>query len=379
MEYRSFDKLGIKASLLGYGCMRFPTKADGKIDEAEAERLLDTAYENGVTYFDTAYPYHNGQSETVVGNIMKKYPRDSFYLATKLPVWLINSPEDIDRIFNEQLKKLQTDYIDFYLIHALNKDKWHDMLNVDCVNKLLKFKEEGKIKYLGFSFHDGYEAFEEIINYRNWDFCQIQFNYMDCDEQATFKGYELAKSKGIPLVIMEPVKGGTLAKLPDDVMKLFNEENKDASAASYALRWVGSLDNVKVILSGMTTMDQLNDNLNTFDKFVPLSDHEYNTITKVKDIILSKTKIGCTGCRYCMPCPMGVDIPGSFECWNRNSMYENYDAVKWQWETQIGDVHQPKNCVECGKCEAVCPQHLPIREKLKEAQNDLDAGAASAK
>ena len=371
MEYRSFDKLGIKASLLGYGCMRFPTTADGKIDEAEAERLLDTAYENGVTYFDTAYPYHDGQSETVVGNIMKKYPRDSFYLATKLPVWLINSPADIDRIFNEQLKKLQTDYIDFYLIHALNKEKWHDMLNVDCVNKLLKYKEEGKIKYLGFSFHDGYDAFEEIINYRDWDFCQIQFNYMDCDEQATFKGYELAKSKGIPLVIMEPVKGGTLAKLPDDVMKLFNEENKDASAASYALRWVGSLDNVKVILSGMTTMEQLNDNLKTFDKFVPLSDHEYNTIAKVKEIILSKTKIGCTGCRYCMPCPMGVDIPGSFECWNRNSMYENYDAVKWQWETQIGDAHQPKNCVECGKCEAVCPQHLSIREKLKEVQKDM--------
>lgn len=372
MEYRSFDKLGIKASLLGYGCMRFPLKEDGKIDEQEAERLLDTAYKNGVTYYDTAYAYHDGQSEIVVGNIMKKYPRDSFYLATKLPVWLVSSPEDIDRIFDEQLKKLQTDYIDFYLIHALNKDKWHDMLKVDCVNKLLKYKEEGRIKYLGFSFHDGYEAFEEIVNYMDWDFAQIQFNYMDSGTQASFKGYELAKSKGIPLVIMEPVKGGTLAKLPNDAMELFMGNGKDASAASYALRWVGSLDNVKVILSGMTTMEQLQDNLKTFDKFIPLSSQEMATIDRVKDILLSKTKNGCTGCRYCMPCPQGVDIPGSFSCWNQFHMYENYDIVKWQWETQIGDAHQPKNCIECGSCEAICPQHLPIIEQLKKAQGDVE-------
>lgn len=374
MEYRSFDKLGIETSLLGYGCMRFPTTPDGKIDEAEAERLLDKAYDNGVTYFDTAYAYHNGESEPVVGKIMKKYPRNSFYLATKLPVWLIKTPEDIDRIFNEQLDKLQTDYIDFYLIHALNRDKWHNMLNVDCVNKLLKFKEEGKIKYLGFSFHDDYDAFEEIINYMDWDFAQIQFNYMDCDEQATFKGYDLAKSKGIPLIIMEPVKGGTLAKLTDDIMDMFHKHDASATAASYALRWVGSLDNVKVILSGMTTMEQLDDNLKTFDKFIPLSDEENKTIAAAKDIILSRTKNGCTGCGYCMPCPMGVDIPGTFQCWNRYGMYQNFDAASWKWNHEISESQRPKNCIECGKCEAACPQHLPIIEQLKMAQEELDEG-----
>ena len=376
MEYRSMDKLGIKTSLLGFGCMRFPTKADGTIDEAKAEAMLDRAYASGVNYFDTAYPYHNGESEPLVGRIMKKYDRHSFYLATKLPVWLVKEASDVDKYLNEQLERLQTDYVDFYLMHAMGKERWDEMLKIGCVDRLIELQKQGKIKYLGFSFHDGYEAFEEIINYRDWDFCQIQFNYMDCDEQATFKGYDLAKEKGIPLVIMEPVKGGTLARLSDDIMDKFATADPNASAASFALRWVGTLDNVKVILSGMTTDEQLEDNLKTFDSFKPMDQKELDMIEDVKATILSRTMNGCTGCRYCMPCPMGVDIPGSFSCWNRYHMYQNYYAVNWTWETEMGDAHQPKNCVECGKCEAACPQKLPIREQLKAVQLDLDAAKA---
>ena len=371
------EKLGIETSLLGFGCMRFPMTADGKIDEAEAERMLDQAYAAGVNYYDTAYPYHNGESERVVGRVMKKYDRSSFFLATKLPCWLIKNTDDIERIFEEQLEKLQTDYIDFYLMHALNKDSFQKMVDIGCVEKLEQLKAEGKIRYLGFSFHDKYEAFERIINYRDWDFCQIQLNYMDAGEreefqQAGMKGYHLTEEKNVPLIIMEPVRGGSLAVFPEDITEVFHGLNPDASIASYALRWVGSLPNVKVILSGMSTMDQLTDNLKTFDKFEPLSEKETETIDKVVAMINSRMQNGCTACRYCMPCPAGVDIPRNFRIWNLYHMYGNYNAVKWDWEEGLGEEHKAKNCIKCGKCEKACPQKLSIRADLERVQADLD-------
>lgn len=377
MEKRAMEKLGIETSLLGFGCMRFPMTADGKIDEAEAERMLDQAYAAGVNYYDTAYPYHNGESERVVGRVMKKYDRSSFFLATKLPCWLIKNTDDIERIFKEQLEKLQTDYIDFYLMHALNKDSFQKMVDIGCVEKLEQLKAEGKIRYLGFSFHDKYEAFERIINYRDWDFCQIQLNYMDAGEreefqQAGMKGYHLTEEKNIPLIIMEPVRGGSLAAFPEDITEVFHGLNPDASIASYALRWVGSLPNVKVILSGMSTMDQLTDNLKTFDKFEPLSEKETETIDKVVAMINSRMQNGCTACRYCMPCPAGVDIPRNFRIWNLYHMYGNYNAVKWDWEDGLGEEHKAKNCIKCGKCEKACPQKLSIRADLERVQADLD-------
>lgn len=372
MEMRKMENLGIETSLLGYGCMRFPTNAEGKIDRKEAERLLDKAIAEGVNYIDTAYPYHDGESELVVGEVLKKYARDSFYLATKLPVWFVNELSDVDRLLNEQLEKLQTKYIDFYLLHALNAGTFQKMVNLGVVERLAQLKEEGKIKYLGFSFHDGYEAFETIINYRDWDFCQIQLNYMDTEDQAGMKGYALAEQKGIPLIIMEPVKGGSLAKFADDINQKFNDLNPDASVASYALRFVGSLPNVKVILSGMTTMDQLEDNLATFKAFKPLDQKEQDTITEVVNMINSRVKNGCTGCRYCMPCPAGVDIPGCFSAWNTYHMYQNYKVAAYKWETELGEEHQAKNCIKCGKCEKACPQKIAIREDLAKAQEDLD-------
>ena len=212
MEKRKMEKLGIETSLLGFGCMRFPKRADGEIDEEQAQKMLDRALEAGVNYIDTAYPYHDGKSEPFVGRALKKHDRSSYYLATKLPVWLVNSVEDAERIFAQQLERLQTDYIDFYLLHAMNKGMWDKMLKLGVVDFCQRLKDEGKIRYLGFSFHDSYEVFEEMIGAHDWDFCQIQLNYMDAEEQAGMKGYLLTEQKQIPLVIMEPVKGGSLAE-----------------------------------------------------------------------------------------------------------------------------------------------------------------------
>ena len=372
MEKRKMEKLGIETSLLGFGCMRFPVLENGEINEPEAERMLDKAIAEGVNYIDTAYPYHEGKSEIVTGKILKKYDRDSFYLATKLPLWQINSLEDVDRIFGEQLTKLQTDHVDFYLMHAMNKERWDAMRKLGVVERLEQIKAEGRIRYLGFSFHDSYEAFEEIINAREWDFCQIQLNYMDVEEQAGLKGYELAASKNVPVIVMEPVKGGSLAAFAEDIMEKFRAADAQASAASFALRWVGSLPGVKVILSGMSTMGQVEDNLKTFGCFKPLSGEEQKMMKEVRDTLKSRVQNGCTACRYCMPCPAGVDIPGCFGVWNTYHMYQNYNMVKRRWENERGEQKQAKNCVKCGKCEQACPQKLSIRKDLERAQADLD-------
>lgn len=372
MEKRKLEKLGIETSLLGFGCMRFPVTAEGKIDEPEAEKMLDKAIAAGVNYIDTAFPYHNGDSEPFVGRALKKYDRKSFYLATKLPVWQVKSVEDAKKIFHQQLERLQTDYIDFYLLHAMNRGSWNEMVKLGVVEYCEQLQKEGKIRYFGFSFHDSYDAFEEMINYRDWDFCQIQLNYMDVDEQAGMKGYKLAEEKQIPLVIMEPIKGGTLAAFSEDLTAKLNEVTPGASTASFALRWVGSLPNVKVILSGMSTMDQVDDNLSTFMDFQELSEKEYAVIEDVVDTLKSRVQNGCTGCRYCMPCPAGVNIPGNFKVWNTYHTYQNYNVVKWSWENELGEEKQAKNCIQCGKCEGACPQKLNIREDLKKVQEDLD-------
>ena len=371
METRAMEKLGVKTSLLGFGCMRFPTTADGKIDETMAEQMLDKAIAAGVNYIDTAYPYHNGESEPFVGRVLQKYERGSFYLATKLPIWKVEKLEDVDTIVEEQLTRLQTDYIDFYLMHAMNKERWDAMLQMGVVKRLEELKAEGKIRYLGFSFHDTYEAFEEMLCYRDWDFCQIQLNYMDANEQAGLKGYELTVQKQVPLIIMEPVKGGTLAAFGEDIAEMFRAHDGEASIASFALRWVGSLPNVKVILSGMSTMEQVEDNLRTFGQFRPLNNEESKTIDEVVAILNSRVQNGCTACRYCMPCPFGVDIPGTFRTWNTYHMYQNYKIVRNRWE-QMEESARPKNCVKCGKCEQSCPQKLHIRDDLARAQEDLD-------
>jgi predicted aldo/keto reductase-like oxidoreductase len=372
MEKRLFDKLGIKTSLLGFGCMRLPVK-DGKIDRERTAAMLDTAYKAGVNYFDTAYPYHGGESELVVGEILNRYERSSYYLATKLPCWEIHSLDDAKRMLDYQLERLQKDYIDFYLLHALNRGSFREMVSYGVPEYLAEMKEQGKIRYLGFSFHDEYDVFEEILNYRDWDFCQIQYNYMDRDYQAGDRGIALATEKEIPLVIMEPIKGGTLATLPDEVMTGLRALRPDASPASWALRFVGSRPIIHVILSGMSAEDQLADNLNTFTNFEPLSEIEEKAIEDTAAAIRARVRIGCTGCRYCMPCPNGVDIPKNFRIWNNYGMYGNVNNGRWQWSHDISADAKPDNCIGCGACEAACPQSLPIIESLQLCREEMDA------
>lgn len=372
MEIRSMDKLGIKTSLLGFGCMRFPLTKEGTIDEAEAERMLIEAKRRGVNYFDTAYPYHNGESEPLVGKILNQFPRDSYFLATKLPVWLVNSLEDAKRLFAEQLMRLQKDYVDFYLLHAMNNQRFHQMRDLGVISYLEELQKEGKIRYLGFSFHDEYATFEEMILYKDWDFCQIQLNYMDTEEQAGIKGYELAKEKGIPVIVMEPVKGGSLARFGEDINAMFRNIDPNRSIASFALRWVAALDQVKVILSGMSNWEQVEDNLNTFSDYLPLTKEELSQIDEIVQVLESRVQNGCTGCNYCMPCPFGVNIPLNFKVWNTYHVYHNYDAISWTWEKEMAESEKAANCVLCGKCETLCPQQITIREDLKLVQRDLD-------
>lgn len=372
MERRKWEKLGIETSLLGFGCMRFPTMPDGKIDEARAEKMLDQAIASGVNYIDTAYPYHNGESEPFVGKVLSRYDRNSFYLASKLPLWAVNTLEDAKRIFEDQLKRLRTDHIDFYLLHAVNQEKWNAMKELGVVDYCEQLQKEGKIRHYGFSFHDSYEVFEEVIRYRDWDFCQIQYNYMDTQEQAGDKGYALAESLGIPLVIMEPVKGGSLANFSEDINERFHKMDSDGSIASWALRWVGSHKNVKVVLSGMSTEEQVEDNLKTFAHFRPLSGKEESVIAGIVEELTARVQNGCTGCRYCMPCPAGVNIPGNFAVWNKYHMYGTYEHVKNTWENGLKEEEKAKNCIKCGKCEALCPQKLSIRSDLERVQEDLD-------
>ena len=358
------EKHGIDVSLLGFGCMRYPT-VDGKIDEAHAEKMLDAAYAAGINYFDTAYPYHNGESEPFTGKILNKYPRESYYLATKLPCWLVETLDDAKRLFEEQLKRLDKDYVDFYLLHALGKERWEKMRDLGVVEYLDEMKAAGKIKYLGFSFHDEYEVFEDIVMYKDWDFCQIQLNFMDADEQAGMKGYKLCEERNIPMVIMEPIKGGLLANLPEEVAKTFKDVDPNMSNAGWALKWVASLPNVKVVLSGMSSYDQLTDNLDTFTDFEVMTDEENAAVDKVAATLKSRVKNGCTGCRYCMPCPAGVNIPENFKLWNRYGIYENAGDAKWHWNNDISESQKASNCIKCGKCEKACPQKLAIREDLE--------------
>lgn len=371
MEYREMKNTGIKPSLLGFGCMRFPLLENGKIDRIKAEEMMDVAIKAGVTYIDTAYPYHEQESELFVGEVLKKYPRDSFYLATKCSLWYIETHEDAIKMFENQLNRLQVEYFDFYLIHSLSRDLWDKALKLGVLDYLIEMKKAGKIRQLGFSFHDEFPVFEEILRYHNWDFCQIQLNYIDTDIQAGMKGVHLAEELGIPLVIMEPIKGGTLARLSDDMEAKFRQAHPEWSISSWALRWVASLDNVKVILSGMSTMGHVTDNLNTFNNFEKLNLDEQTIVKEVADMIHSRKKNGCTGCNYCMPCPFGVNIPRNFRIWNDLGVFGDVNKAKKRYFTHCPPEQRSDMCTWCGACEPLCPQSISIREDLKKMTEEF--------
>lgn len=363
---------GASPSRLGYGGMRFPVvPGTGNIDEEKAKCLIDRAIRGGITYFDTAWPYHEGQSELFLGRALSAYPRESYFLATKLPCWLVESREQAREILDQQLERLQTPYVDFYLLHNLNRNMWEKMVKLNILSLLEESQAARKLRRLGFSFHDSYPVFEEILRYRSWDFCQIQLNYMDTEHQAGLRGLELARSLSIPVVVMEPVKGGSLAQLPEEVAKPLREADPTATPSRWAMRWVASQPGVAVILSGMTTMEQLEDNLDTFSPVHPLSEEEEKLVEETARRLRARLNNGCTGCRYCLPCPSGVDIPGSFQVWNNMAVYQNQRLTKRAWKN-LDPEERPDRCVGCGRCETLCPQQIPIREHLAQIARQVE-------
>jgi len=377
MQYRKFGKHDIEVSLLGFGAMRLPI-LDGdeaKIDEDRAIEMIRYAIDHGVNYVDTAYPYHKGSSEYLVGKALKDGYRERVFLATKSPVWLVESHDDFERFLDEQLQKLDTDRIDMYLLHALNKKRWEKVRNLNAFEFLEKAREEGKIRYIGFSFHDDFRAFREIIDSYDWDFCQIQLNYMDEHYQAGVRGLKYAGSKNIAVIIMEPLKGGKLARPPERVKKIFEESGRDWSPVEWAFRWVGNFKEVSVILSGMSTLEQVMDNVRIMDRILPnsLTEEDLNTIRKVQNCYRDMMLINCTECGYCMPCANGVDIPGIFRLYNEAHIYNALEDAKRAYQWFQNDRKDASQCIECGDCEKVCPQRLKIRELLKKVDKELKA------
>ncbi|EEI85780.1 4Fe-4S binding domain protein [Anaerococcus lactolyticus ATCC 51172] len=373
MIMRYFDFKGEKISRLGFGCMRFKT-IDGdnsKIDKVESAKILKEAIGKGLTYIDTAYPYHEKMSEKFVGEFLEENNlRDKIYLASKLPCWLIKEKEDFYRIFSEQLEKLRTDYLDFYLLHSLDIKRFRQMVDLGVFDFVDELKEKGLVKNIGFSFHDEYEAFEEIIKAYDWDFCQIQLNYLDINLQAGMKGYDLAKKMGIPLVIMEPVKGGRLANPPIEVREIMAKFTY-LSPAQLALKFPLSLDNVMTVLSGMNTSDQVAENMAIASADPSLSEKEREFYDKAREIYKKREKIACTACEYCLPCTVEINIPKVFSMWNKAFLYDEADISKKSYEEYLKDGVNPETCIECGKCENICPQSLEIIEGLKEANEFL--------
>jgi len=376
MQYRKFGKLGFDVSAFGLGCMRFPLKEqpDGsrdysQIDEEEAIRMIRYAVDHGVNYLDTAYPYHGGNSERVVGKALKDGYREKVKLATKCPVWMVNGPDDFEKLLDEQLGKLEVDYVDFYLLHALNKESWKKVLEYDGLSFLDRAKQSGKIKYAAFSFHDELPVFKEIIDSYPWDMCQIQLNILDDEYQAGVEGLRYAHSKGISVVIMEPLKGGKLAQhVPNDIQAAWDKAPVKRSPQEWAFRWLANFPEVTVILSGSSTMDQLKDSIQIFETAAPnsLTEEELSIIQEVKNLYKSKIKVDCTACNYCMPCPSGLNIPRKFQLYNDSAMYEVFEEYANHYQRFIQEGKDASHCVECGQCEAACPQSLPIIEKLKE-------------
>jgi hypothetical protein len=370
MQFRSFGKLDWKVSALGFGCMRFPT-ADGDrmsptINEAEAMRMVRHAIDNGVNYIDTAYPYHGGQSEIVVGKTLKDGYREKVKLATKLPVWMVQSPADFDRLLNEQLEKLQTSYIDFYLLHALGKSRWQDIvLKHDLLGPAKAALDDGRIRHLGFSFHDDYGAFEEIVNGSDlWSFCQIQYNYMDTENQAGTRGLKLAASKGLAVVVMEPLMGGRLASPPKDVLEAMESSSVRRTAAEWALQWLWDQPEVSVVLSGMSDMSQVEENLGSANRsrVWSFSPAELAVISEARGKYSLRTAIPCSKCNYCMPCPNGLNIPANFEFFNYARLFDDVAGARFKYQIFLTEAQRSSACTDCGICEGLCPQQIPISD-----------------
>ena len=365
MEMRQYRDTDVKVSLLGMGCMRLPKVDPEKedIDYEKAQEIIDYAYANGVNYFDTAYGYHGGQSELFVGQALKKYPRESFFLASKMPIWCVKEKGDVERIFNEQLQRCQTDYFDFYLFHSQNAANFQKCQEFGVYEFLSQMKAEGKIRRLGFSFHDTPEVLRHICDTYPWDFAQIQLNYLDWEMQDAKTQYQILNDREIPVIVMEPVRGGALASPCEAADILFREERPDKSVASWAIRFAASLPGVLTVLSGMSNMEQVRDNVDTMTRFEPLTDREREVIDEALEAYRKKDTVPCTGCRYCMDCPFGVDSPKMFSLYNHYVLDRDGEDYLEAYEAQP-ESERADQCQACGACMEKCPQHIRIPDQM---------------
>ncbi len=381
MQYRPFGKLDWKVSALGFGCMRFPT-IDGKnsgpdIDVPMAIRMLRTAIDHGVNYIDTAYPYHNGNSEIVTGQALQDGYRARVRLATKLPTWHVQSAADFDKYLNEQLQKLQTEHIDFYLLHALNADRWQNIiLKYDILDRAQRAIQDGRIGYLGFSFHDKYDTFTRIIDeFDRWTFCQIQYNFMDIDNQAGKKGLQYATSRGLAVVIMEPLLGGKLAKPPKAIQEIWDSLPAKRTPVDWALQWLWNQPEVSTVLSGMSSLDQVMQNIQSANAshVGVLTPEELEAISRVRETYLKSFPIPCTKCDYCLPCPQGVTISRNFEIYNNAHAYGDLAGSQNTYNRFFSDKERAISCVQCRLCESRCPQKIAIGDWMPKVHEYLNA------
>ncbi len=379
MQYRKFGELDWQGSILGLGCMRLPTLDGDKasIDEPEATRMIQYAIDHGLNYMDTAYSYHGGNSELFLGRALKGGYREKVKLATKMPCWLIERPEDFDKYLNQQLEKLQTEQIDLYLLHGLNQNRWGRLCNLGIREWSAKPIADGRIGHLGFSFHDTYQVFKEIVDDHTWTFCQIQYNYMDTEFQAGTRGLQYAASKGLAVVIMEPILGGQLADPPHQIQDLWNTASKKREPADWALQWLWNQPEVSVVLSGMSAMQHVKENLASADASGTnsLSEEELALIERVRGSYEELRPIPCTQCRYCLPCPNGVDIPRNFRLYNDGKIHEQPDRSRQVYTWLSGDQKAGADaCLQCYECEYECPQNIPISEWMPVIHQVLGEG-----
>ncbi len=384
MLYKKMGKTGESVSILGFGCMRLPVK-DGRndlIDTAIASGMLEYAIDKGVNYIDTAYPYHSsvpmqkGMSEVFVGDFLGRGYRDKVFVATKLPSWLVNSREDMDRYLNEQLERLKTDHIDFYLVHALKADFWNKLESLGICEFLNAAMADGRIKHAGFSFHDEACVFKKIVDSYDWSFCQIQYNYMDHNYQAGLEGLRYAHERGLGVAVMEPLKGGMLtSNIPIEVTEILNAGGKSRRPADMALRYVWGQPEAGVVLSGMSDMNQVIENIASAEEFAlrPYDLRDAEIVDKIRDLLKSKIKVGCTACGYCMPCPEGVNIPGIFQLFNTAFMFDSFKTAAFQYNIFMPAAAKASRCSKCGKCEKACPQKIRIIDNLAEAVKVFEA------
>ena len=364
MNYRQFGRLDWRVSALGFGCMRLPTNGGNEaINEAEAAKMLHYAIEHGVNYIDTAYPYHEGNSEPFLGRALQDGYRKKVRLATKLPSWEIEQRADFDKYLNEQLARLQTEQIDFYLLHSLRQSYWDKLQELDVLEWAERAKADGRIRYLGFSFHDDYEVFKEIVDAYDWTFCQIQYNYMDIENQAGTKGLKYASDRGLAIVIMEPLLGGRLVDPPEPVQEIWREAPNARTSADWALQWLWNQPEVSVVLSGMSTMEHVEENVASASTSSVgiLTEEELAIVDRVRQAYDKLCPIPCTQCNYCIPCPHGVDIPRNLDIYNQCAMYDKPAAARRSY-TFLEEEDRANACVACLECEDKCPQNIPISD-----------------